>query len=63
METDDFFVMLSHPVCQPLIMTTSDGDGDDIAYFSTRELAVQAARNNDLGDSFGYEVFRLGCGE
>ena len=63
MEANNFFVMLNHPVCAPLIMTDSQGDGDDIAYFKTYKLAKEAATDNDLGDAFGYEVFQLGCGE
>ena len=63
METNDFFVMLNHPRCAPLIMTDNCGDGDDIAYFKTHELAKEAAQDNDLGLAFGYEVFCLGRGE
>lgn len=60
---NNFFVMLSHPRCMPLIMTESRGDGDDIAYFKTHELAKEAAQDNELGLAFGYEVFCLGFGE
>ena len=63
MNKGSFFVMLNHPVCQPLIMTVDSGDGDDIAYFETKKDADISAQDNDLGDAFGYEVFQLGCGE
>ena len=46
MEANNFFVMLNHPVCAPLIMTDSQGDGDDIAYFKTYKLAKEAATDN-----------------
>ena len=65
METNDFFVMLNHPKCPPLIMNEVGDDTFDftVAYFETYELAKAAAQDNDLGSAFGYEVFQLGCGE
>jgi hypothetical protein len=63
MEEDEFFVMLNHPNCSPLVMTDKDGDGDDIAYFDTKESAEASAKNNTLGHNYGYEVFQLGRGE
>ena len=65
MEENDFFVMLNHPRCAPLIMNKGGEDDCDfnVAYFETYELAKAAAQDNDLGSAFGYEVFQLGCGE
>lgn len=60
-----FFVMLNHPICQPLIMNeAADGLSDpSVAYFETYALAKESAETNDLGCTFGYEIFQLGCGE
>jgi hypothetical protein len=55
----DFFVML----------TTQNGDYlplidkyGDIAKFNTANAARDSAKNNPLGENFGYEIFERGCG-
>ena len=64
MNTDKgFFVILNHPKCAPLIMTDTYSRGEDIAWFYTYESAKAAAQDNDLGNTFGYEIFQLGYGE
>ena len=58
-----FFVMLNHPSenIEALIMT--QGTYDEPAFFATQEDARKAAKNNTLGENFGYEIFELGTGE
>lgn len=59
MNSGDFFVMLNTPKSSytPLMY-----DDYDIAKYESIEDAQIAAENNSLGETFGYEVFEIGCG-
>ncbi len=37
-------------------------DGEDLAMFDTFAEAENAAEENPMGQSFGYEIFEEGCG-
>ncbi len=56
----DFFVMLTTQSggYTPLM----DKEGKDIAKFTSKDAAGDAARSCILGDAFGFEVFERGCG-
>lgn len=56
----DFFVMLNTHCggYTPLI----ESDSDDMASFSTKEQAIEAAKDTYLGSFFGFEVFETGLG-
>ena len=56
----DYFVMLN--LQRGGITPMVDGD-DELALFETQEEAEASAKNNVLGDAFGYEVFCRGNGE
>lgn len=56
----DFFVILNHQNGSVLPMVKND-EGD-LAMYSTEKDARKAAEANPLGETFGYEVFELGCG-
>jgi len=36
---------------------------EELATFDSEDEAAEAARNNTLGNFFGFEVFCAGCGE
>lgn len=54
----DFFVMLNTQSGSYTPMM----DDEDIAKYETFEEAVSVAKQNPLGEHFGYEVFEIGCG-
>ena len=56
----DFFVMLytQRGSYTPLV----DSENDDIVKFQTEEAARECAKQNPLGEQFGYEVYEIGCG-
>ena len=56
----DYFVMLNCTGGRITPMTDSD---DNVAMFETIEEANEAARDNMLGEAYGFEVFCKGCGE
>jgi len=57
----NYFVMLEHPRGIPVPMTTGEY-GEDIAWFELLDDAKEAAKNNPLGDAYGYEIFERGGG-
>jgi len=62
MNTDsEYFVMLN--LQRGGIAPMTFGEDDELALFDTKELAEEGARNNILGDAFGFEVFCRGNGE
>ena len=64
--TGDFFVMLNTQKggYTPLELCTSIAyDTSELAKYETKELAIAGALGSVLGETFGYEVFQLGCGE
>lgn len=56
----DYFVILYTQSGGFTHMTDSDGEG--LATFETEEEARKCARDNILGENFGYEIFEYGCG-
>lgn len=57
----DYFVMLN---CQfGSVTILMDEEGDEVAFFETKEDADFAAYENPLGKAYGWEVFCLGNGE
>lgn len=60
----DFFVMLTTQDggCTPLLKTNLVTGEDEIITFTTRGAACSSAESSLLGDMFGYEVFKRGCG-
>ena len=59
--TGDYFVMLNLQGggIEPMTYKTTN----DLAMFETKEQAEASAKDNLLGDMFGYEVFCRGYGE
>jgi hypothetical protein len=57
----EYFVMLN--LQRGGIAPMTLGEDDELALFDTKELAEAGARNNILGDAFGFEVFCRGKGE
>ena len=55
----DFFVML---YTQNGSFTPMMVDDYDIAKYETEEEARLAAKDNPLGEAFGYEIFEIGIG-
>lgn len=56
----DFFVMLytQRGSYTPLV----DSENDDIAKFPTEDAARECAKQNLLGEHFGYVVYEIVCG-
>jgi len=59
--TGDYFVMLN--LQRGGIAPMTYKDTDELAMFETQNEAEASAKENLLGDMFGYEVFCRGCGE
>lgn len=57
-----FFVMLNHP-SQDIPAIPMVNENDDISFFEDVESAKAAAKDNDLGENFGFDIFQLGNGE
>ena len=56
----DFFVILNWPNGE--VSHMNQGEYNDLVLFETEELARKAAKDNPLGEKFGYEIFEIGCG-
>ncbi len=57
----EYFVMLN--LQRGGISPMTLGEDDELALFETQEEAEASAKNNVLGDAFGFEVFCRGNGE
>lgn len=58
----NYFVMLEHPRGWPVPMIDSESAYDDLAWFETEDDARRCARQNPLGEAYGFEVFERGGG-
>jgi hypothetical protein len=47
------FVLVAFPSSLPFPLK----DGDDIAFFSTREEAIYAAERNRVATTYGFEIY------
>lgn len=57
-----FFVMLYHPNKEIPALPMLNA-ADEICFFDYVDEAKAAAKNNELGEHFGFDVFQLGNGE